>query len=164
MLTETYVIKYVLTLNAEKNKVETGITIFTRMQDEVFLLNLALKYKRSSKICLRRAEPDCTKADCSTLYHVQPNQGLHHQIKCKQIRDKSMVKINWYNLLFWDFVHCRIFFKRSVTLWEVGSVCFPANNHLTWWTPCTELISVNGHHRHSNLFRYAPENTSRQRE
>jgi hypothetical protein len=39
---------YVLRLNAGKNNVETGITVFTRMQDEVFLLNLALKYDRSS--------------------------------------------------------------------------------------------------------------------
>jgi hypothetical protein len=28
---------FVLTLNDGKNKVETGITVFTQMQDEVFL-------------------------------------------------------------------------------------------------------------------------------
>jgi hypothetical protein len=39
----------VLTVNAgeKKKKVETGITVFTRMQDEVFLLNLSFKYERS---------------------------------------------------------------------------------------------------------------------
>jgi len=39
---------YVLMLNAGKNNAETGITVFTQMQDEIFLLNLALKYERSS--------------------------------------------------------------------------------------------------------------------
>jgi len=38
----------VLMLNAGKNNVATGITVFTPMQDEVFLLNLAHKYERSS--------------------------------------------------------------------------------------------------------------------
>jgi hypothetical protein len=33
----------VLMLNAGKNNVETGITVFTQMQDEVFLLNLHKK-------------------------------------------------------------------------------------------------------------------------
>jgi hypothetical protein len=35
---------YVLTLNAGKGNVETGITVLAWTQDEVFLLNLTLKF------------------------------------------------------------------------------------------------------------------------
>lgn len=47
--------------------------IFTQIQDEMFSLNLALKYMRSYEIHIRSTEPDHAKLDCSELDHAEPN-------------------------------------------------------------------------------------------
>jgi hypothetical protein len=42
--------------------------------------------------------------------HVEPNQGLHHQISMyKQKTEENTTKVNWHNPLFWDFVHHLLF-------------------------------------------------------
>ena len=50
------------------------------MQDEVFSLNLALKYVRSSWIHVWSAEPDHATPDCSEPDQVESNQDRQHQI------------------------------------------------------------------------------------
>jgi len=46
-------------------------TIITEMPDEVFSLNLVLKYVRLSSAHVWGAEPNCSKPD-----HAEPNNGL----------------------------------------------------------------------------------------
>jgi hypothetical protein len=57
----------------------------------------------------RQTGPHHAKPERSEPDHVQPNQGLHIKIMCKQTREHSMAKVKRHNLLFLDFVHHQIF-------------------------------------------------------
>jgi hypothetical protein len=57
-----------------------------------------------------KTKPDHAKLACSELDHMEPNQGLRHQIVIyKQKGEHSMTEVKWQSLLFWDFVHNLIF-------------------------------------------------------
>jgi hypothetical protein len=95
-----------------------------------FPLKFGIKYDRSSETCTRSAEPDC-----STLYHVEPNQGLYHQIKYKQMRDESLAKRAQPSFLGLGTSHI-FFLKKRDTLGSQLRFCFLAKDYLTW---CSSL-------------------------
>jgi len=49
-----------------------GLAIFTQMLGKVFSLNLALKYVRSSEICVWSTKPNHVNTDHSEMDHVKP--------------------------------------------------------------------------------------------
>jgi hypothetical protein len=70
--------------------------IFTRMQDEVFHLNLAFTYMRSSLICIWGTGLNRSKPDHSELDHAEPNLGLHCQIMWHLHFSEILHSIVWY--------------------------------------------------------------------
>ena len=50
------------------------VTIFTQRQDEVFSLNLAVKYVRLFSVHVWNAKPDCSQPN-----RAEPNKGMHRQ-------------------------------------------------------------------------------------
>jgi len=52
------------------------------------------------------------------------------------------------------------FFKDTQSFGSQLCFCFQAKKHLIRWTPSTELFSVTGHHKNSNLLRCVSDNRS----
>jgi len=63
------------------------MTVFTQMQDEVFSLNLVLKYVWLSEILIWSTALDCAKPDHSEPDDAKANQGLHGQVQTKESRE-----------------------------------------------------------------------------
>ena len=57
------------------SRIHNVITVCNQMQDEVFSVNLAPTYARSSEIRVWSTKPDNSEPD-----YVEPNQGMHCQI------------------------------------------------------------------------------------
>jgi hypothetical protein len=85
------------------------LIIFTRMQDQVFSINLVLKYVISSEIHIRNpTAPCCTKRVHSEPDNVEPNQVLHHQIAiCVGKGGQSMMQLSDSVSFFWTLTFSR---------------------------------------------------------
>jgi hypothetical protein len=63
-------------------------------------------------------------------------------------------------ILFFGDLFTSNFFKEAWHFTSWLCFCFQAKKYLTWLTPQTELLSITGQHRNSNLLWYIPENRS----
>jgi len=69
--------------------------IYSNTRLDIFTLNLALKYVRSSSIRTWSIETDDAKPDHSEQYHVEPHQVRCQIIICDLYSSKILCSVGW---------------------------------------------------------------------